>query len=240
MFSLQSPDRQPFVYIIQDTINFKRYAGVKFSKGCKPSDLLTKYFTSSKVVKSLIKEGRVFTIEKIIEFDSKDNAIEFEELLLKTVNAHLSDDWYNLSAGRAINPEAVKRTCLEKYGVDSWMKSDAENKPLGFLKGNKFGCFKRSEETKRKMSEAFKGRVYSEEMKLKLSESRTGTKASEETKKKFSEMRQRGKHPRAKPVMTPKGLFLCQKDAADAYVVSSACIRKWLKSDPENFYLYKE
>lgn len=71
MCSLQLPDCIPFVYIIRDTSNNKKYAGVKFSKGCKPSDILTSYFTSSKVVKSLIKQGREFVIDKIVEFETK-------------------------------------------------------------------------------------------------------------------------------------------------------------------------
>ena len=109
----------PFVYIIRDTSNGKRYGGVKFAKGCKPSDLLTKYFTSSKIVKKLITEGREFVIDKVVEFDSKEDAIDFEELMLLTVNSHLSDDWYNQAAGKAINPDAVKRTSLERYGVEN-------------------------------------------------------------------------------------------------------------------------
>lgn len=117
MSTSQLPDRIPFVYVIRDVLNNKRYAGVKFSKGCDPKDILTNYFTSSKIVKQLIKEGREFVVDRTIEFDSKENAMEFEELLLKTVNAHTSDEWYNLAAGKAINPDIVREKCLEKYGV---------------------------------------------------------------------------------------------------------------------------
>lgn len=191
MCSLQLPDRIPFVYIIRDTSNNKKYAGVKFSKGCKPSDILTSYFTSSKVVKSLIKQGREFVIDKIVEFETKEDAIEFEELLLLTVNAHLSDDWYNLAAGRAINPDAVKQTCLAMYGVDNWMKTEAAKESrIGFKLGNAYGCFERSEETKAKMSKSFTGRVFSEEHRKKISESRTGTRASAETRAKMSAARE--------------------------------------------------
>lgn len=158
MCSLQLPDRIPFVYIIRDTSNNKKYAGVKFSNGCKPSDILTSYFTSSKVVKSLIKQGREFVIDKIVEFETKEDAIEFEELLLLTVNAHLTDDWYNFTAGRSINPDAVKQTCLAMYGVDNWMKTEAAKESgIGFKLGNTYGCFERSEETRAKMSAAREG-----------------------------------------------------------------------------------
>lgn len=180
----------PFVYIIRDVSNQKRYAGVKFAKGCKPSDLLTKYFTSSKVVKGLIAEGREFAIDKIVEFDSKEEAIEFEELLLLHVSAHTSREWYNQSAGRAINPEAVRQTSLEKYGVDNWMKTEeAKQLNLGFQEGNTFGCFKRTEETKKKMSEAFTGREFSEEHKLNIAKAKIGTTASQETRDKMSKAR---------------------------------------------------
>lgn len=108
IYTSQLPDRIPFVYIIRDISNNKRYAGVKFAKGCKPTDLLATYFTSSKIIKSLINSGVMFVVDKVIEFDTKDTAIEFEELLLRTVNAHISDDWYNQAAGRAINPDVVK------------------------------------------------------------------------------------------------------------------------------------
>jgi group I intron endonuclease len=110
--------------------------------------------------------------------------------------------------------------------------------PTGFEEGNKFGCFKRSEETKQRMSEAFTGRVFSDEHKARISKSRKGTKASEEVRKKMSEQRQRGKHPRARQVHTPMGIFECQNDAADAYKKSSAWVRKKCKDSrfPE-FYL---
>lgn len=187
MSTSQFPDRVPFVYIIRDISNNKRYAGVKFSKGCNPTDLLTTYFTSSKTVKRLINDGRIFVVDEIVEFENKDLAMEFEELLLLTVNAHLSDDWYNLAAGRAINPDAVKQSCIDKYGVDNWMKTEAAKEAgIGFKLGNTYGCFERSEQTKNKMSKSFTGRVFSEEHKKKISKARTGTRASDETKSKMS------------------------------------------------------
>lgn len=235
--TLPLPDRSPFVYVIRDVTNNKRYGGVKFAKGCKPSDLLSSYFTSSKIVKSLIASGREFVIDNIIEFDTKEEAIEFEELMLQMVNASTSEDWYNQAIGKAINPEVVKQTCLEKYGVASWMSTEtAKQSGLGFKEGNTFGCFKRNEETKRRMSLAFTGRDFSEEHRRRISESKLGKKASEAVRLRMSESRQRGKHPRAIPIHTPDGNFDCIKDAAEFYGVSSGCIRKWLISKSDLFY----
>lgn len=57
----------------------------------------------------------------------------------------------------------------------------------GFLPNNKLGCFSRSEETKKKLSIAFKGREFSEQHKQKIAIGKTGLKASDETKKKMSD-----------------------------------------------------
>lgn len=181
----------PFFYILRHKDTGIKYAGIKFAKGCHPSDLLTKYFTSSKVVSKMLSEDiNSFVIEKIIEFDNKDNLIEFEEFFLTEVNAAYSNKWFNQAMGKAINPDAVSKTCMEKYGVSNWMQSDdAKEMKLGYKVGNTYGAFTRSDETKRKMSEAFTGRVYSDEHNRKISESRKGTSASEETKKKMSDIK---------------------------------------------------
>jgi len=67
----------------------------------------------------------------------------------------------------------------------------------GFEQGNKLGCFKRSEETKKKISEAFKNRVFSEEHKERIRQSKLGKKASEESKKKMSEARKGKPRPQS-------------------------------------------
>ena len=59
----------------------------------------------------------------------------------------------------------------------------------GFLPNNKLGCFTRSEETKKKLSVAFKGREFSEQHKQNIAVGKTGLKASDETKKKMSDKR---------------------------------------------------
>lgn len=135
------------------------------------------------------------------------------------------------------NLEELEGLMLETLWNDGVLYNLHKN-PTGFEEGNTLGCFKRSYETKQKMSKAFTGRVFSDSHRKKISESRTGIKASDETRKKMSETRQRGKHPRATPVCTPIGIFECQNDAADAYEKSSAWVRKRCKDSrfPE-FYL---
>jgi len=59
----------------------------------------------------------------------------------------------------------------------------------GFMPNNKLGCFPRSEETKKKMSVAFKGREFSEQHKHKIAVGKIGLKASDKTKEKMSDAR---------------------------------------------------
>lgn len=65
----------------------------------------------------------------------------------------------------------------------------------GFQKGNKLGCFSRSDETKEKMSVAFTGRVFSDRHKEKIRLAKTGVKATQETKDKMSKTRSGKERP---------------------------------------------
>ena len=178
-----------YFYIIKHKECGKQYAGVRYAKGCNPSELLIKYCTSSRCVKKLLQEDPYcFIIVETKTFDTKEEAISYELEYIKKHNAHLRDDWFNQAAAKAINPEAVKQTCLERYGVENWTQTEEYKKSgLGFKPGNKHGCFSRSEETKQKISKFFKGRMFSEEHKEKIREYHTGLKATEQTKRKMSE-----------------------------------------------------
>lgn len=91
----------PFAYTITQTSTGIRYYGIKFAQGCQPSDLGTIYFSSSKLVKKLIKEeGKenfIFEIRKI--FKSKEQAVKWETKLLKRINAAKSPMWFNKHNG---------------------------------------------------------------------------------------------------------------------------------------------
>lgn len=183
-----------YFYLLKHKQSGKKYAGVRYAKGCHPSDLLVKYFTSSRIVKKmLLEDSTCFEIIDTKIFDNSEEAILYEVEFIKKHNAHLSEDWFNQTAGKAINPETVKKTCLEKYGVENWTQTEEyKNSGLGFQPGNTYGCFLRSEETKQRMSKAFSGRIFSEDHKQKIREHRTGTKSSKEARQKMSESR-RGK-----------------------------------------------
>lgn len=76
-----------FTYHIYHPKTNKNYYGARWKPGCKPEDLWTTYFTSSKKVHALIKEyGKesfVITIRKT--FNNKTDCISWEQRVLKKV-----------------------------------------------------------------------------------------------------------------------------------------------------------
>ena len=55
----------PYTYLLTHVQTGKKYYGVRFAKGCNPSDLFITYFTSSKYVKSLIEEYGIESLLKL-------------------------------------------------------------------------------------------------------------------------------------------------------------------------------
>lgn len=161
----------PFVYLIGWPDLNKFYLGVRYAQGCDPSDMWTKYFTSSKYVKAIAKEhGPPPVIDILRTFTEGDEAREFEFRLLSDNKVHHLDNFLNAAAGlaQAFTPEVRKRISEANKGKKSWNS------------GIKTGP--ESEEVRRKKSEAHKGRVAH-------NKGHTGGKRSEKTKAAISEAR---------------------------------------------------
>jgi hypothetical protein len=79
-----------YTYILVHKTSGKFYYGVRYSKNCDPDDLGVKYFSSSKMVKTIIKnEGKDsfhYKVRKI--FDDRRKAIEWENKILKKFYKH--------------------------------------------------------------------------------------------------------------------------------------------------------
>jgi predicted transcriptional regulator len=110
----------PYFYVLREVSTGNLYAGVKFARGCKPCDLLTTYFTSSKIVKRLLATNpQSFVIDRIKIFPTKEEAIAYEKRFLSKVKAHKSAKWYNQSISGAVHPDLLKSIYNEKYQVDN-------------------------------------------------------------------------------------------------------------------------
>lgn len=186
----------PFVYIIGWKKLDKWYIGSKSCKECVPTDLWTKYFTSSKYVAKFRQEnGEPDSFEILKEFNKPEDAIAFEiqkQIELDVLN---DDRWLN----RNINGEKFRCTghsekTKEKIRLKTLGKKHPEETKLKMSLSSK-GKKKppRSEEHKRNMSKAFLGKnnpnfgkTQSEETIAKRAQKLKGQKRSEEAKRKMS------------------------------------------------------
>ena len=96
----------PFTYLLKHINTNKYYYGVRFKKGCHPNDLWTKYFTSSKRVKALIrkygKKSFIFEIRKT--FKTIKQARIWEHKVLKRLKVIYRNDFLNLTDNKSVDP----------------------------------------------------------------------------------------------------------------------------------------
>ena len=175
---MQAQTHQPFTYIVGWTKANIYYIGVKYAKGCKPEDLGTTYFTSSK------KIGALWTycepdFKCVYPFDSPEEALWFEEVLQKEFNVLKSKQFANLHIGG------------KEFGLLEPISETTRAKMSAAKKGTT-----QSKETIQKRAASNTGRIQSEETKAKIAAARklqaapnTGKKYSEETKAKMSAAR---------------------------------------------------
>jgi hypothetical protein len=101
----------PFTYLVKHLPTNKYYYGVKYKKGCHPYDLWTKYFTSSKKVKGLIrkygKKSFIFEIRKT--FKTAQQAVNWEYKVLKRMKVIHRDDFLNQSDNQRVDSKLLSK-----------------------------------------------------------------------------------------------------------------------------------
>ena len=105
----------PFTYYIGWSKLDIHYYGVRFANGCDPSDLWTKYFTSSEIVKEFRKnhgEPDIIQVRKI--FTDFNKARIWESRVLRKLNVKKKDNWLNDNMGIAFNWKSGKEH--QNYG----------------------------------------------------------------------------------------------------------------------------
>ena len=186
----------PFTYLIKHVPTNRYYYGVRYKKGCHPNDLWTKYFTSSKKVKGLIrrygKKSFVFEIRKT--FKTIIQALDWEHKVLKRIKAIKRNDFLNQTDNKQMNSgskEIRKKISLANKGKKRSEEMIRKMKIYNSGKNNGMYGKKHSEKTKQKLSKLNKGKKLSEETKEKLrfyagkNHYMYGKKLSEETKEKI-------------------------------------------------------
>lgn len=156
---------KPFTYCITHKPSGRRYYGVRYKEGCDPSDLWERYFTSSKSVWNLIEQDGIssFEIEIRKTFNSAEEAIAWEERVLKKLKNKSKGLWLNQTTKRAPSNRKHSEETKRKIGdaqkgqknhmYGRRVDQSVRNRISDSLKG-----IKRSAETRAKMAEAARNR----------------------------------------------------------------------------------
>ena len=99
----------PFTYLLKHLPTNKYYYGVRFKKNCNPNDLWTKYFTSSKKVKGLIRKygKKSFQFEIRKTFKTAKQAMNWEHKVLRRMKVIYRNDFLNQTDNKSIDPKTT-------------------------------------------------------------------------------------------------------------------------------------
>jgi len=187
-------DRTPYCYLIGwEEIN-EWYYGVRFMKGCHPSEFWVSYFTSSKYVKNTIKKyGNPSFIQIRKIFDDVSKARNWEHKVLRRLNVINETKWINKSDAISIPSQ-----CGEKHYAYGVGFSKEHREKLSKIRsvnykgeGNPFYGKTHNDEARQLMSAATKSRTgwsHKESTKKKISESNKGNPKTESQKLKTSKI----------------------------------------------------
>lgn len=160
----------PYTYLLKHTPSNTYYYGVRYAKGCHPSEFWIKYTTSSVYVNNLIeqsgKESFVFEIRKV--FKHIEDARKWESRVLKKIDAVARKDFINRTDNISISGEAAEKGRRNRI-------SSQKHKAAVSIVGKSNAGKTHSLQTKKKVSNSLVGNTR-----------RVGKKDSEDTKIKKS------------------------------------------------------
>lgn len=177
----------PFSYHLYHKPTKKHYYGIKYSSGFGPDDLWVRYFSSSKIIKSLIseygKDSFIATVRKI--FDTGEQAVLWEHRLLTRVKAAQREDWINRHNGNkkfhwsTPHSEKTKQKIKSKLtGLKRSNKTKQKMRDSAIIReeARRSSGWKMPVEDVKRRAELLRGVPRTTEMIAKMSASKTGTK----------------------------------------------------------------
>lgn len=134
----------PYTYLIGWSNHKKYYYGVAYRKGCEPSDLWTKYFTSSKHVSRFrVAYGEPDVIQVRRVFKTALEARNWEIKVIRRINACQRKDFLNQH-----NPGGRNEKFLYGKGRTNWLTG---TKGMGLFKNPYKGVTGRYSDEQRKL-----------------------------------------------------------------------------------------
>ena len=187
-----------YIYRITDTRNNKTYIGQHLDRG-------DDYYGSGTIIRRIIAKYGTSILKKEIIVDNIQSQKEADELELYYIN--LEKPEYNIVTSKYMpsihtpnsqpRTEETKKRISEAKQLHPWQPTDEQRKRMSEAQKGKH----HTEETKKKISENsahykyWEGKKMSEEHKRKISEGNKGRVFSEESRKKISEALKGKKHP---------------------------------------------
>lgn len=181
-------ERIPYTYLIGWSNLNKWYYGVRYSKKANPKDLWKTYFTSSKIVKTFVENnGDPDVIQIRKTFTNHIKAKNYEDKVLRRLKVNLNDKWLNIKSDsfKNLDVDKVTRLCGADNPIHKYLSNEENRKSfsekisiatkIGQARSEKAQLARianierlktnnpnknPSEETKRKISEAKKGKKY--------------------------------------------------------------------------------
>jgi hypothetical protein len=218
-----------YTYTIRFKLTNQKYHGCKYGKDANSLEFFKSYFTSSKIVKNLIKEHGIdaFEILDITEYPN-GGAYEAESKFLLENDCANSDEWLNKSNNDYNLPHSsdiVKSRMLAKYGVEHNMQLESTKEKISIAAKNNW----KNEEYRNKIKNTFLENYgysnpnKSEEIKNKIKNTNLekygveNVYQSEEIKNKIKNtfLENYGMHPK----QTEKVKEKCKKNSIEKYGV---------------------
>lgn len=127
----------PYTYELFFKPTNQYYYGVRYAKGCDPTDLFVKYFSSSKHIHNLINEFGIDSFEYRVlkKFTNKKEACEHEKMLLESVNASNNGSFINKANNMPNHDNSGLKIIHHKVTGKETFHDPKIELPIGWLYG---------------------------------------------------------------------------------------------------------
>jgi hypothetical protein len=233
----------PYTYFLQWTNTNMNYYGCQYGKRCDPSNLWTKYKTSSEYVQRYcLDNGDPDIIEVRKTFTTKEETLKHEHKVLRRIKAKDRQDFLNETNGRDWKQTSegfrwIRNHPNKNKATEVRYIKKEDNLPEGWF----YGFRGSSEKQKQAAREHNKKYRHSSETKRKISQSQKGEKnhrygkrMSAQERKMYSESAPKGKdNPSFVGYwVLPHGVFSSKNSASkqSKYHIGNDTIIKWCKN----------